>query len=80
MGSGAAGILNIKHPFYKIFYKYLEEQGNPKAMQAMRIILMAFIRTEDELKFEFDKDSIIFNKFRDRWGHWVNELISMSDE
>ena len=80
MGSGAAGILNIKHPFYSTFYKYLEEQGNPKAIQAMQVILMAFIRTEDELKFEFDKDSLIFNKFRDRWGHWVNELISMSDE
>ena len=80
LGSGAAGILNIGHPFHKTFYEYLEGQDNPKAIQAMRIILMAYIRTEDELKFELDKENKIFSKFRDRWGHWVNELIAMSDD
>ena len=41
---------------------------------------MALVRTEDELKAKLDSGDEIFDEFRERWGFWIKELISISDE
>ena len=80
MASGVHAQLNIRSPFYKHFYDYLENLDDTKPAQAVKIILMAFIRTEDELSVRYDPEDEIFPAFRERWGHWVQELIKISDD
>ena len=38
---------------------------------------MAYIRTEDELSQKHDPEGELFDEFRNRWGHWVNELMPL---
>ena len=78
-GEGVHAHLNINSAFYKHFYQYLEDLEDPKPSEAVKIILMAFIRTEDELAVRFDPDNEIFSSFRERWGYWVSELIKLSN-
>ena len=39
----------------------------------MEVIIMALVRAEDELVKEYDRK--IFEKFRQKWGGWVEKLI-----
>ncbi len=80
MANGVHAQLNIRSAFYKHFYDYLEGLDDSKPAEAVKIILMAYIRTEDELAIRYDPDDEIFPAFRERWGHWVQELIKISDD
>lgn len=79
MASGVHAQLNIRSAFYKHFYDYLENMDDSKPSEAIKIILMAYIRTEDELALRYDSEDEIFSAFRERWGYWVGELIKISD-
>ena len=79
-GSGVVGIINTEHAFFESFYQYLQELNEDKGSKAMQITLMALVRTEDELKAKLDSGDEIFEEFRERWGYWIKELISISDE
>ena len=79
MANGVHAQLNIRSAFYH-FYDYLEGLDDSKPAEAVKIILMAYIRTEDELAIRYDPDDEIFPAFRERWGHWVQELIKISDD
>ncbi len=79
-GSGVVGIINTDHAFFESFYQYLQELNEDKGSKAMQITLMALVRTEDELKAKLDSGDEIFEEFRERWGYWIKELISISDE
>ena len=80
MANGVHAQLNIRSAFYEHFYDYLEGLDDSKPAEAVKIILMAYIRTEDELAIRYDPDDEIFPAFRERWGHWVQELIKISDD
>ena len=80
LGSGAVGIINTDHAFFESFFQYLQELDEDKGSKAMQITLMALVRTEDELKAKLDSGDEIFDEFRERWGFWIKELISISDE
>lgn len=80
MANGVHAQLNIRSGFYKHFYEYLENLDDSKPAEAIKIILMAYVRTEDELALRYDIDNEIFPSFRNRWGHWVEELIRISDD
>ena len=80
MANGVHAQLNIRSHFYKHFYEYLENMEDAKPSEAVKIILMAFIRTEDELSVRYDPDEEVFATFRERWGYWVQELVRISDD
>jgi hypothetical protein len=79
-GGGVQAQLNTRSQFHKVFYSALEDMEDPKAEEAMKIMLMAFARTEDELYPELDPKRVMFPKIRDRWGYWIEELIPISEE
>lgn len=80
MANGVHAQLNIRSAFYRYFYEYLENMDDAKPSEAVKIILMAYIRTEDELALRYDPDDEVFPAFRERWGHWIQELIRISDD
>ena len=80
VGSGAFGIVNTDHLFFESFFQYLQELEEDKGSKAMQITLMAYVRTEDELKAKLDSSDTLFEEFRNRWGYWIKELISISDD
>ena len=51
-----------------------------KPVEAVKILLMAYVRTEDELCLRFDPEDEMFEKFRERWGYWIQELMKISDD
>ena len=80
MANGVHAQLNMRSHFYKHFYEHLENLDDAKPSEAVKIILMAYIRTEDELSLRYDADNEIFPAFRERWGYWVQELVRISDD
>ena len=80
IANGVHANINIRSDFYKHFYEYLENMDDAKPVEAVKILLMAYVRTEDELCLRFDPDDEIFEKFRERWGYWIQELMKISDD
>ena len=75
-GLGAQGKINIEHKFYKAFYKDFEEKDD-KAFRALRILLMAYVRAEDELSEKYDPDNEIFPALREAWGRLSKDYIDI---
>ena len=73
IANASVGIINRNTEFYERFWHYLEEQDDKKGFEAMEVIIMALVRAEDELVKEYDRK--IFEKFRQKWGGWVEKLI-----
>ena len=80
IANGVHANINIRSDFYKHFYEYLQNLDDGKPVEAMKILLMAYVRTEDELCLRFDPDDEIFETFRERWGYWIQQLIKISDD
>ena len=80
IAKGAAAKINTRTKFYKLFFSVLEEMEDSTGENALKLLLMAFIRTEDELSQKYDPDSVIFDEFRNRWGHWVDELLPLVEK
>tara|TARA_B100002019_G_scaffold291662_1_gene312489 strand:+ start:1014 stop:2840 length:1827 start_codon:yes stop_codon:yes gene_type:complete len=77
LGNGSAAIINMRTVFYKNFYEVLENMEDSTGENALKLLLMAYIRTEDELSQKHDPEGELFDEFRNRWGHWVNELMPL---
>ena len=80
MGRGSTAILNTRSKLYKHFYEVLENMDDNVGENALKLLMMAYVRTEDELSQKHDPDGELFDEFRDRWGHWVNELMPLLGE
>ena len=80
IANGVHANINIRSDFYKHFYEYLENMDDGKPVEAMKILLMAFVRTEDEMCLQYDPDDEIFEKFRERWGYWIQQLMKISND
>lgn len=80
IAKGAAAKINTRTKFYKLFYSELEEMDDSTGENALKLLLMAYIRTEDELSQKYDPHNIIFDEFRNRWGHWVDELLPLVEK
>ena len=74
VANASIGKINRDTGFYERFWNYLEEQEDKRGFEALEILFMAFVRTEDEMVREHD--SKIFERFRSKWGSWVEKLIS----
>ena len=73
VANASVGIVNRGTKFYDQFWSYLEGQDDQKGFEALGVLMMALVRAEDELVREFDKE--VFDRFRERWGHWAERLI-----
>ena len=74
VANASVGIINRNTQFYEKFWRYLEEQDDKKGYEALEVLMMALIRAEDELAIQLDKKT--FERFRAKWGAWVEQLIS----
>ena len=72
-GGGVVGRINRNSEFFKYFYDYLNEMNDKKAIEALNILLICFIRAEDELIGDIDEDDL--KRFRERWGFWIEQTI-----
>lgn len=76
-GSTAVAIINRNTKFYGKFWEYLASQKDSKGIDALEIIIMAYILAEDSCVTRYDKN--IFKDFRQEWGVYVNRLIDHAD-
>ncbi len=74
VANSSVGKINRSTLFYEQFWHYLENQDDKKGFEALEILFMAYVRTEDELVREYDRKT--FERFRQRWGSWVEKLIT----
>lgn len=72
--NASVGIINRNTQFYEQFWRYLEEFEDKKGYEALEVLMIALIRAEDELAIRYDKKT--FENFREKWGMWVERLIS----
>jgi len=75
--NGVMGCINREHNFYDTFWSYLEEADDGKAMKAMKILLMSYVRAEDEMLTRYPPEN--FQKLRNSWGKWCHELLNIVD-
>ena len=73
IGNGVHAIVNRKAKFYTHFFSYLDKNKDKKGFEAVQILLLAFIRAEDELGLEVDEEDMV--KLREKWGYWIEQLI-----
>ncbi len=74
VANASVGIVNRNTQFYEVFWRYLEDLDDRKGYEALEVLMMALIRAEDELSVQYDKRT--FERFRQKWGSWVEQLIS----
>ena len=76
-GNAAISIVNSRHKFHEIFYDYLQESEDSKGIEALRLMILAFARTEDVLRESGDLTEEQFEKFRSTWGRYLTELLPL---
>lgn len=78
VANAAVGVINTRSPYYEKLWQHVEDSGDDRALSALEVYTMAYVRTEDEFRKTLDGDT--FEKFRDRWGYWVSKLLESIDE
>ena len=78
VANAAVGVINTRSPYYEKLWQHVEDSGDDRALSALEVYTMAYVRTEDEFRKTLDGDT--FEKFRDRWGYWVSKLLENIDE
>lgn len=73
VANASVGVINRSTLFYENFWLYLEGQDDKKGYEALEVIMMALIRAEDEMALQYDRK--IFERFRQKWGSWIEQLI-----
>jgi hypothetical protein len=71
-GGGAVGKINRRHPFFTHFYDSLRNSGDRHGFQALQVLLIALIRTEDVLGDQFPEGT--FDRLRTKWGEYVKNF------
>lgn len=78
VANAAVGVVNTRSPYYQKFWGFLEDADDDQAINALKVFIMAYIRTEDELRVKRDQRE--FEEFRERWGHWVSHFMKYVGE
>lgn len=78
VANAAVGVINTRSPYYEKLWQHVEDSGDDRALSALEVYTMAYVRTEDEFRKTLDGDT--FEKFRDRWGYWVSKLLENIDD
>jgi hypothetical protein len=75
--NGAVGVLNREHNFYDVFWDHLSSADDPKGHQALKIMLMAYVRAEDETSRRHSGP--YYEDLRDSWGKWCDQLLDIAN-
>ena len=78
IANAAVGVVNTRSPYYQKFWGFLEDADDDQAINALKVFIMAYIRTEDELRVKRVQQE--FEEFRDRWGYWVSHFMKYVGE
>ena len=70
-GNTAVGLINRSHPYYKDFYDKLLQKGDGNDIKTVDMLLMAFVRMEDEMYSMRDD----IEKIRNRWGRYLQDFL-----
>ncbi len=73
VANASVGIINRSSLFYEKFWRYLEEHDDKKGHEALEIMMISLIRAEDELATQVDPK--LFERFRQKWGTWLEHLL-----
>ena len=76
VANASVGIVNRNTKFYDDFWSYLQEHDDKKGFEALEVMMMALIRSEDELALEYDKK--MFETYRAKWGEWIEKLLDQA--
>ena len=76
VANASVGIINRNTKFYDDFWSYLQEHDDKKGFEALEVMMMALIRSEDELALEYDKK--MFEAYRAKWGEWIEKLLDQA--
>jgi hypothetical protein len=71
--NGAVGVINRNHNFYEDFWLHLEKLDDPKGIEAMKVLLLAFVRAEDEMSRRHNGP--YYEDLRESWGKWCHMLL-----
>ncbi len=74
--NAAVATINRNHPFFVEFYDFLRNADDKKAFVALKVLMLAFARTEDVLQNKIGSDA--FEQIRDRWGFYMKEAAKHS--
>ena len=70
-GTTAVGVINREHPYYKDFYDKLAQKEDGNDIKTVDMLLMAFVRMEDEMYSMRDD----IEKIRNRWGRYLQDFM-----
>ncbi len=73
--NSAIGLINRRHAFFTEFYDGLRHQEDQKGFEALKLVLMAFVRCEDVLQHRVDPKA--FDLIRSKWGEYLRNLSKM---
>ena len=76
-GNAAVAVINRRHPFYNKFHDHLLNSEDKKGFEALKILVMALVRTEDVLENRIGKEK--FEKIREEWGKYLKEFLDLLD-
>jgi hypothetical protein len=71
VGSTCMLLINHKHPFYKEFYERIMEESDSHHLNALDLLMYAYIQMEDELYGEVDN----LEMMRETWGRYVRDFL-----
>lgn len=74
--NAAIATINRNHPFFNEFYDFLRRSDDQKGFEALKILMLAFARTEDVLQNQIGVEK--FEQIRDRWGSYMKDLAKLS--
>ena len=69
------GVINREHAFFNDFWLKLSDAEDKIGIQALQLVIMSYIRAEDELIRKYDKKH--YNELRDSWGRWIKDLMPL---
>ena len=76
----AVGVINTNTEFFKKFFDVLDKMDDSRPVDALRILIMAYIRAEDEMSISHQLDKQTLEKFRSVWSNHLQALIPIAHE
>ncbi len=76
-GNAAVARINRNHKFYDLFYDHLLNAADNKGISALQLMILALTRTEDKMSHNRTITDEQFQKLRDEWGKYLNELLPL---
>jgi len=69
------GRINRDHKFYDKFWSIMEASDDKRGFEALKLIMLALIRAEDELAAGEPERTKLFAKYRSKWGSIIDDFL-----